>query len=204
MKKLFLMFMLLTPFAMATYGDRSEIVVSPTYVTQRKENGSKVGKYALGSGIKLSKETIASFGDGSEAVVGAGIGVSYNSLKVKGKDINNNSGNLFSVPIYFMVGTGTDNGIYTKFSFGLSVANGSVKWTDKNGGHGEIKAAPINGYGGIGIGVQKDKFSVGISAVTAPRLKRSYSSPTKKYRDKISDGLISLEFGYNPNSNKQK
>ena len=79
-----------------------------------------------------------------------------------------------------------------------------MKWTDKNGGHGEIKAAPINGYGGIGIGVQKDKFSVGISAVTAPRLKRSYSSPTKKYRDKISDGLISLEFGYNLNSNKQK
>ena len=56
MKKLFLVFMLLTPFAMATYGDRSEIVVSPTYVTQKKENGSKVGKYALGSGVKVSKE----------------------------------------------------------------------------------------------------------------------------------------------------
>ena len=84
------------------------------------------------------------------------------------------------------LGTGLDNGIYTKVSFGLSFSNGNVKWTDKNGGHGEIKAAPINGYGGIGIGVQKDKFSVGISAVTTPRLKRSYSSPTKKYRDKIA------------------
>ena len=40
MKKLFLVFMLLTPL---TYGDRSEIVVSPTYVTQKKENGSEVG-----------------------------------------------------------------------------------------------------------------------------------------------------------------
>ena len=90
MKKLFLMFMLLTPLAMATYGDRSEIVVSPTYVTQKKENGFKVGKYALGSGIKLSKETIASFGDGSVALVGACLGVSFNSLKVKGNGVKCN------------------------------------------------------------------------------------------------------------------
>ena len=121
MKKLFLVFMLLTPFAMATYGDRSEIVVSPTYVTQKKENGSKVGKYALGSGVKVSKEEIASFGDGSNTVIGAGIGVSYNSLKVKGNGVKSDSGNLVSVPLYLIFGIGTDNGIYTKISAGLAV-----------------------------------------------------------------------------------
>ena len=50
MKKLFLAFMLLAPVAMA-YGERNEIIVSPTYVNQKKENGSKVGKYALGNGV---------------------------------------------------------------------------------------------------------------------------------------------------------
>ena len=34
MKKLFLMFMLLTPFAMA-YGERNEIIVSPIYGKQK-------------------------------------------------------------------------------------------------------------------------------------------------------------------------
>ena len=62
MKKLFLAFMLLAPVAMA-YGERNEIIVSPTYVNQKKENGFKVGKYALGSGVKISTETISSFGD---------------------------------------------------------------------------------------------------------------------------------------------
>ena len=198
MKKLFLTFMLLTPFAMATYGDRSEIVVSPIYGKQKNNNDKNSPvKGVTGSGVKISFEGKAGIDD--NAIMGLGMGVMYNSLKVKGKDINNNSGNLFSVPIYFMVGTGTDNGIYTKFSFGLSVANGGVKWTDKNGGSGKIKAMPLNGYGAIGIGVQKNKFSFGINGIVTPRLKRQYSSSTKRYNDKFSDSVVSLEFGYQPN-----
>ena len=203
MKKLFLTFMLLTPFAMAD--ERAEIFISPSYGSyrgQKKNDLNQEVRNVIGSGVKISFERRQPFIDDSGAGIGAGI--IYNALKVKGSGIKSSSGSLLSVPLYMTLGTGLDNGIYTKVSFGLSFSNGNVKWTDKNGGHGEIKAAPINGYGGIGIGVQKDKFSVGISAVTAPRLKRSYSSPTKRYRDKISDGLISLEFGYNPNSNKQK
>ena len=198
MKKLFLVFMLLTPFAMATYGDRSEIVVSPTYVTQKKENGSKVGKYALGSGVKVSKEEIASFGDGSNTVIGAGIGISYNSLKVKGNGVKSDSGNLVSVPLYLIFGIGTNNGIYTKISAGLAVRNGSVKWTDNSGGYGEIKARPLTGYAAFGIGVRKDRFSIGVSASTSTKAKRTYSSPTKHYRDNImlSGAAISLDFGY--------
>ena len=148
------MFMLLTtPFVMA-YGEREEIVVSPIYGKQKNNNDKNSPvKGVTGSGVKISFEGKAGIDD--NVIMGLGMGVMYNSLKVKGKDINNNSGNLFSVPIYFMVGTGTDNGIYTKFSFGLSVANGGVKWTDKNGGSGKIKAMPLNGYGAIGIGVQK-------------------------------------------------
>ena len=197
MKKLFLMFMLLTPLAMA-YGEREEIVVSPIYGKQKNNNDKNSPvKGVTGSGVKISFEGKAGIDD--NAIMGLGMGVMYNSLKVKGKDINNNSGNLFSVPIYFMVGTGTDNGIYTKFSFGLSVANGSVKWTDKNGGSGKIKAMPLNGYGAIGIGVQKNKFSFGINGIVTPRLKRQYSSTTKRYNDKFSDSVVSLEFGYQPN-----
>ena len=131
MKKLFLIFTLLTSAAIA-YGEGAEIIVSPTYVNQKKENGSKVGKYALGSGVKILTETISSFGDGSNAVIGAGVGVSYNSLKVKGNGIKSDSGNLVSIPLYLIFGTGTDNGIYTKISAGLAVRNGSVKWTDNN------------------------------------------------------------------------
>ena len=203
MKKLFFIFMLLTPFAMAD--ERAEIFISPSYGSyrgQKKNDLNQEVRNVIGSGVKISFERRQPFIDDSGAGIGAGI--IYNALKVKGSGIKSSSGSLLSVPLYMTLGTGLDNGIYTKVSFGLSFSNGNVKWTDKNGGHGEIKAAPINGYGGIGIGVQKDKFSVGISAVTAPRLKRSYSSPTKRYRDKISDGLISLEFGYNLNSNKQK
>ena len=197
MKKLFLMFILLTPFAMA-YGEREEIVVSPIYGKQKNNNDKNSPvKGVTGSGVKISFEGKA--GIDNNAIMGLGMGVMYNSLKVKGKDINNNSGNLFSVPIYFMVGTGTDNGIYTKFSFGLSVANGGVKWTDKNGGSGKIKAMPLNGYGAIGIGVQKNKFSFGINGIVTPRLKRQYSSSTKRYNDKFSDSVVSLEFGYQPN-----
>ena len=55
MKKLFLMFILLASAATA-YGERAEIIVSPTYVNQKKENGSKVGKYALGSGSKFRQK----------------------------------------------------------------------------------------------------------------------------------------------------
>ena len=98
-----------------------------------------------------------------------------------------------------MIGTGTDNGIYSKFSFGASLAGGSVKWTDKNGGSGKIKAMPLNGYGAIGIGVQKNRFSFGINGIVTPRLKRQYSSSTKRYNDKFSDSVVSLEFGYQPN-----
>lgn len=198
MKKLFLMFMLLTPAAMATSGDRTEIIVSPTYVNQKKENGSKVGKYALGSGVKISTEAISSFGDGSNTVIGAGIGVAYNSLKVKGNSVKSNSGNLVSVPLYLIFGAGTDNGIYTKISAGFAVRNGSVKWTDNNGGSGEIKARPLTGYAAFGIGVRKDRFSIGVSASTSTKAKRTYSSPTKHYRDNImlSGAAISLDFGY--------
>jgi len=198
MKKLFLMFMLLTPAAMATSGDRTEIIVSPTYVNQKKENGSKVGKYALGSGVKISTEAISSFGDGSNTVIGAGIGVAYNSLKVKGNGVKSNSGNLVSVPLYLIFGAGTDNGIYTKISAGFAVRNGSVKWTDNNGGSGEIKARPLTGYAAFGIGVRKDRFSIGVSASTSTKAKRTYSSPTKHYRDNImlSGATISLDFGY--------
>ena len=198
MKKLFLMFMLLTPAAMATSGDRTEIIVSPTYVNQKKENGSKVGKYALGSGVKISTEAISSFGDGSNTVIGAGIGVAYNSLKVKGNGVKSNSGNLVSVPLYLIFGAGTDNGIYTKISAGFAVRNGSVKWTDNSGGYGEIKARPLTGYAAFGIGVRKDRFSIGVSASTSTKAKRTYSSPTKHYRDNImlSGAAISLDFGY--------
>ena len=198
MKKLFLMFMLLTPAAMATSGDRTEIIISPTYVNQKKENGSKVGKYALGSGVKISTEAISSFGDGSNTVIGAGIGVAYNSLKIKGNGVKSNSGNLVSVPLYLIFGAGTDNGIYTKISAGFAVRNGSVKWTDNNGGSGEIKARPLTGYAAFGIGVRKDRFSIGVSASTSTKAKRTYSSPTKHYRDNImlSGATISLDFGY--------
>ena len=197
MKKLFLAFMLLAPAAMA-YGERNEIIVSPTYVNQKKENGSKVGKYALGSGVKILTETISSFGDGSNAVIGAGVGVSYNSLKVKGNGIKSDSGNLVSIPLYLIFGTGTDNGIYTKLSAGFAVRNGSVKWTDNNGGSGKIKARPLTGYAAFGVGVRKDRFSIGVSASTSTKAKRTYFSPTKHYRDNImlSGAAISLDFGY--------
>ena len=142
MKKLFLMFMLLTPFAMA-YGERNEIIVSPIYGKQKNNNDKNAPvKDVTGSGIKISLE--GKSGVDSDVVMGLGMGLMYNSLKVKGKDINSNSGSLISIPIYLTVGTGTDNGIYTKFSFGFSVANGSVKWTDKNGGSGKIKDIPLN------------------------------------------------------------
>ena len=197
MKKLFLMFMLLTPFAMA-YGERNEIIVSPIYGKQKNNNDKNASvKGVTGSGIKISLE--GKSGVDSDVVMGLGMGLMYNSLKVKGKDINSNSGSLISIPIYLMIGTGTDNGIYTKFSFGFSVANGSVKWTDKNGGSGKIKAMPLNGYGAIGIGVQKNRFSFGINGIVTPRLKRQYSSSTKRYNDKFSDSVVSLEFGYQPN-----
>ena len=198
MKKLFLVFVLLTPVVMASFGGRAEIIVSPTYVNQKKENSFKVGKYALGSGVKISTETISSFGDGSNTVIGAGIGVSYNSLKVKGNGVKSDSGNLVSVPLYLIFGIGTDNGIYTKISAGLAVRNGSVKWTDNSGGSGEIKARPLTGYAAFGIGVRKDRFSIGVSASTSTKAKRTYSSPTKHYRDNImlSGAAISLDFGY--------
>ena len=193
MKKLFLMFMLLTPFAMA-YGERNEIIVSPIYGKQKNNNDKNAPvKGVTGSGIKISLEGKGGVDDD------VGMGLMYNSLKVKGKDINSNSGSLISIPIYLMIGTGTDNGIYTKFSFGFSVANGSVKWTDKNGGSGKIKVMPLNGYGAIGIGVQKNRFSFGINGIVTPRLKRQYSSSTKRYNDKFSDSVVSLEFGYQPN-----
>ena len=197
MKKLFLTFMLLTPFAMAD--ERAEIFISPSYGSyrgQKKNDLNQEVRNVIGSGVKISFERRQPFIDDSGAGIGAGI--IYNALKVKGSGIKSSSGSLISVPLYMTLGTGLDNGIYTKVLFGLAFSNGNVKWTDKNGGHGEIKAAPINGYGGIGIGVQKDRFSVGISAVTAPRLKRSYSSPTKRYRDNImlSGTTVSLDFGY--------
>ena len=196
MKKLFLMFMLLTPLAMATYGYRSEIVVSPTYVTQRKENGFKVGKYALGSGVKIAVEGISDMD--TNVGMGLGTGITYNSLKVKGNGVKSNSGNLVSIPLYLIFGTGTDNGIYTKLSAGFAVRNGSVKWTDNNGGSGKIKARPLTGYAAFGIGVRKDRFSIGVSASTSTKAKRTYSSPTKHYRDNIMLGgaAISLDFGY--------
>ena len=197
MKKLFLMFMLLTPFAMA-YGERNEIIVSPIYGKQKNNNDKNAPvKDVTGSGIKISLE--GKSGVDSDVVMGLGMGLMYNSLKVKGKDINSNSGSLVSIPVYLMIGTGTDNGIYSKFSFGASLAGGSVKWTDKNGGSGRIKAMPLNGYAALGIGVQKNRFSFGINGIVTPRLKRQYSSSTKRYNDKFSDSVVSLEFGYQPN-----
>ena len=195
MKKLFLMFMLLTPFAMA-YGERGEIIVSPTYVTQKKENGFKVGKYALGSGVKIAVEGISDMD--TNVGMGLGTGITYNSLKVKGNGVKSNSGNLVSIPLYLIFGTGTDNGIYTKLSAGFAVRNGSVKWTDNNGGSGKIKARPLTGYAAFGIGVRKDRFSIGVSASTSTKAKRTYSSPTKHYRDNImlSGAAISLDLGY--------
>lgn len=195
MKKLFLMFILLTSFAMA-YGERGEIIVSPTYVTPKKENGSKVGKYALGSGVKIAVEGISDMD--TNVGMGLGTGITYNSLKVKGNGVKSNSGNLVSIPLYLIFGTGTDNGIYTKLSAGFAVRNGSVKWTDNNGGSGKIKARPLTGYAAFGIGVRKDRFSIGVSASTSTKAKRTYSSPTKHYRDNIMLGgaAISLDFGY--------
>ena len=56
MKKLFLMFMLLTPFAMA-YGERNEIIVSPIYGKQKNNNDKNAPvKGVTGSGIKISLE----------------------------------------------------------------------------------------------------------------------------------------------------
>ena len=197
MKKLFLAFMLLTPVAMA-YGERNEIIISPIYGKQKNNNDKNAPvKGVTGSGIKISLEGKGGVDD--DVVMGLGMGLTYNSLKVKGKDINSNSGSLVSIPVYLMIGTGTDNGIYSKFSFGASLAGGSVKWTDKNGGSGRIKAMPLNGYGAIGIGVQKNRFSFGINGIVTPRLKRQYSSSTKRYNDKFSDSVVSLEFGYQPN-----
>lgn len=195
MKKLFLMFILLTPFAMA-YGERGEIIVSPTYVTQKKENGFKVGKYALGSGVKIAIEGISDMD--TNVGMGLGAGITYNSLKVKGNGVKSNSGNLVSIPLYLIFGTGTDNGIYTKLSAGFAIRNGSVKWTDNNGGSGKIKARPLTGYVAFGIGVRKDRFSIGVSASTSTKAKRTYSSPAKHYRDNImlSGAAISLDFGY--------
>ena len=197
MKKLFLAFMLLTPVAMA-YGERNEIIISPIYGKQKNNNDKNAPvKGVTGSGIKISLE--GKSGVDSDVVMGLGMGLTYNSLKVKGKDINSNSGSLVSIPVYFMIGTGTDNGIYSKLSFGASLAGGSVKWTDKNGGSGRIKAMPLNGYAALGIGVQKNRFSFGINGIVTPRLKRQYSSSTKRYNDKFSDSVVSLEFGYQPN-----
>ena len=197
MKKLFLAFMLLTPVAMA-YGERNEIIISPIYGKQKNNNDKNAPVTGVtGSGIKISLEGKGGVDD--DVVMGLGMGLTYNSLKVKGKDINSNSGSLVSIPVYLMIGTGTDNGIYSKFSFGASLAGGSVKWTDKNGGSGKIKAMPLNGYGAIGIGVQKNRFSFGINGIVTPRLKRQYSSSTKRYNDKFSDSVVSLEFGYQPN-----
>ncbi len=52
MKKLFLMFMLLTPFAMA-YGERNEIIVSPIYGKQKNNNDKNAPvKGVTGSGIR--------------------------------------------------------------------------------------------------------------------------------------------------------
>ena len=197
MKKLFLAFMLLTPVAMA-YGERNEIIVSPIYGKQKNNNDKNAPvKGVTGSGIKISLEGKGGVDD--DVVMGLGMGLTYNSLKVKGKDINSNSGSLVSIPVYLMIGTGTDNGIYSKLSFGASLAGGSVKWTDKNGGSGRIKAMPLNGYAALGIGVQKNRFSFGINGIVTPRLKRQYSSSTKRYNDKFSDSVVSLEFGYQPN-----
>ena len=195
MKKLFLMFILLASAATA-YGERAEIIVSPTYVTQKKENGFKVGKYALGSGVKIAVEGISDMD--TNVGMGLGTGITYNSLKVKGNGVKSNSGNLVSIPLYLIFGTGTDNGIYTKLSAGFAVRNGSVKWTDNNGGSGKIKARPLTGYAAFGIGVRKDRFSIGVSASTSTKAKRTYSSPTKHYRDNImlSGAAISLDFGY--------
>ena len=197
MKKLFLAFMLLTPVAMA-YGERNEIIISPIYGKQKNNNDKNAPvKGVTGSGIKISLEGKGGVDD--DVVMGLGMGLTYNSLKVKGKDINSNSGSLVSIPVYLMIGTGTDNGIYSKLSFGASLAGGSVKWTDKNGGSGRIKAMPLNGYAALGIGVQKNRFSFGLNVATTPKLKREYYSPTKKYKSKFTDGTVSLEFGYQPN-----
>ena len=94
MKKLFLMFMLLTPFTMA-YGERNEIIVSPIYGKQKNNNDKNAPvKGVTGSGIKISLEGKGGVDDD------VGMGLMYNSLKVKGKDINSNSGSLISIPIY--------------------------------------------------------------------------------------------------------
>ena len=196
MKKLFLAFMLLTPVAMA-YGERNEIIISPIYGKQKNNNDKNAPvKGVTGSGIKISLEGKGGVDD--DVVMGLGMGLTYNSLKVKGKDINSNSGSLVSIPLYLIFGTGTDNGIYTKLSAGFAVRNGSVKWTDNSGGYGEIKARPLTGYAAFGIGVRKDRFSIGVSASTSTKAKRTYSSPTKHYRDNImlSGAAISLDFGY--------
>ena len=95
MKKLFLMFMLLTPFTMA-YGERNEIIISPIYGKQKNNNDKNAPvKGVTGSGIKISLE--GKSGVDSDVVMGLGMGLMYNSLKVKGKDINSNSGEIVKV-----------------------------------------------------------------------------------------------------------
>ena len=67
-------------------------------------------------------------------------------------------------------------GLGVKLSLGIAVRNGNVKWTDNKGGSGKIKAKPLTGYAAFGIGVRKDRFSVGLSASTSIKAKRTYST----------------------------
>lgn len=198
MKKLFLIFALSSSFAMAEV--RKEIIIGPDiYIKEKKDVDSdqhQIEKNVIRNGIKVLFETKESLGSDTE--LGGGMGIIYNPLKVKGKGINSESGNMFSVPLYLTFGGGADNGIYSKLSLGVVLRNGNVKWTDSNGGRGEIKVPTFGGYAAFGVGVRKDKFSVGLNVSTSTKGKRTYSSPTKSYSDKLSlsNAVVSLDFGY--------
>jgi len=129
MKKLFLIFMLLTPLAMA-YGEREEIVVSPIYGKQKNNNDKNSSvKGVTGSGVKISFEGKAGIDD--NAIMGLGMGVMYNSLNNSNLTANNTKRNgnakfLDSIMIYQSMSGDAESGTAT-----FTMKGGSL--TGRNG-----------------------------------------------------------------------
>lgn len=199
MKRIILILGLLASSAALNAEPRREVIISPeVYIHEKKDidsNRNQINKNILGNGVKILFETKDGLEDNAE--LGIGTGITYNALKVKGTGINSNSGRLITVPMYITIGGGSDNGPYIKTSLGFVLRSGNVKWTDNKGGAGEIKAPFFGGYAAIGAGYRKDRFSIGVSAATTTKGKRSYTSPTESYSDKISlsGAVITLDLG---------
>jgi len=117
MKKLFLMFILLTPLAIAD--ERVEIFISPSYGSyrgQKKNDINQEVKNVIGSGVKISFERRQPFVDDSGAGIGAGIvasvvaNVAYENNFLGIKDIANEMGDNLDKGIKD-VGKAFDSGI---------------------------------------------------------------------------------------------